>query len=199
LTTLLLNATLRSINFYREVRKKIMLTISNFQLHLNVNTQNGGVTGKNLIYDIHNSDGSVDRVMRVWDVYSRFSEYRHGVKKSVVIEPAPVHMYSVLKNYALTCEKNVGNKKFPNVNIHRCGALLSKTRIKQPPPPQKYVTANQLNAQLSSLNTQIQILQKQVSDLTAKLSVATKEKQALQAQLNEVNAKLTLLLKILQS
>lgn len=169
-----------------------MLTVSNFQLQVNVN-KHSGVSGKNLIYDIHNPDGSVDRVRRVWHVYGRAPEYRSGLKNTAVIEPAPVRMHSVLKNYALAFEKNVGNKKFPNANKHLCGALLSKTRIVPAPakkvaaPPAKpsvpQLSPQQVVATIQGLDAQIKKLTADIVEINKQLASAKTDKIRLNAEL----------------
>lgn len=141
--------------------------ISDVKWQVNVN-QFGGVSGRNIIYTIKNPDGSQYRISRIFDVYSKAPEFKKGLRNTAVIESPPPASLPALNNYILQCEKNIGAKKFPNVNIHRCGALLSKTCITSAIKPP--TITEQLKNSLKVQETEIQAIKKQIADLQVQVN-----------------------------
>lgn len=165
------------------------MTISNIQVA--VNCAQGGVTGKLIVYDVTRGDNSIDRIHRTWHVYGVLQEKgkRPGVNGQI-IEKAPPNLLPILQKFAVHCESKVGDKRFSNVNIHLCGALVAKKQIKAPPAKPPYVTATHMVNVQQANEAQVKQLQVQVDALNKKLDAEKASDAAILHELEITKARL---------
>jgi hypothetical protein len=102
------------------------MQFSNIQIRVNVNPH-GWVSGKNVIYNRKNSDGSIDKVERVWHVYG--GNIARGPASTYAIKTATERELPILTQFISQKDKTSRLKKH---NTHLGGSLHSITRLQQP-------------------------------------------------------------------
>lgn len=157
--------------------------ISNIKYQHNVNTW-GDISGRNIIYDRTNLDGTIDQVCRVYDCCAKGAYWlgRYGLyyPGGPLIRPIFPHDTQEVTNYIMSCETRLKNYKPANVNVHRCGALLGEKRLPPPPPPKPTITQ-----EITTMQTQIQQLTQKINELTQQntsLSSVNEQQQTALAQ-----------------
>lgn len=166
------------------------MTISNIQFKC-FTDENREILRRDVIYDRENSDGTIDKIERIWEVYlndPHVIEKAGSLPHSSYIENAGHLEIPEVMKYILFSEENFKNYHPKNVNVNMCSALLSQVRLFSPKPGHNEIT---------KLNNQIQNLTQKVNELNqenARLS-AINEKQ--QKELKKTLKDLEPLIKIL--
>lgn len=107
--------------------------ISNIRLRVVVNA-NGDISRRNVIYHRINQDGTIDKIERTWEVKTLSGFWLGKESNSLptmsndVTKPCDEEK-PALKKYIRFCETKWKNHKPANVNVNRCGALLSQERL----------------------------------------------------------------------
>lgn len=187
-----------------------MYLISNIQLRVNTN-QYRGVSNKNVIYDRKNSDGTVDRIERVWLCFACPIESRPWVgscieipnDKQLITAPFPYkaecsfsskrgfklqkikrkHPSEMgLNEYIHYCENRIGNKEFSGRNASYSGEIVSQQRLLIAP----LTVRSSLKETVNDFSEEIQQLSKQIADLAARNQQQTVQIEQFKQELAQV-------------
>jgi hypothetical protein len=155
------------------------------------------ISGRNIIYDRTNLDGTIDRVERIWDVYGEaqlvFVPLRGGASNIFSMNGDAVRLPEA-RNYIMMCETRLKNYKPANVNVHKCGALLSVTRL-PPPQPTLKEQIEKLQAQITQVNQELARLRQENNQLVVVNNNQAAEIARVQQLLVQLNGLLMALLR----
>lgn len=174
------------------------MQFSNIQVRVNVNPK-GWVSGKNVIYNRKNSDGSIDKVERVWHVYGGHIE--RGPANTCAIRAATARELPTLTQFISQKDKT---SRLARHNTHLGGSLHCITRIPQPivktasqkvpatkpKPAAPALSPQQVTATIQLLDQQVKKLTTDIVNLNKQLAADRKDKEQLRLELVKTQAML---------